>query len=110
MLTRSTIRIALALACAGLAQMPSALAQTLRCGHVLIQPGDDIRYVLEKCGEPTSRITMTEPVMANDTVYPIGIARAGLWRYHRAPGQFPVVLSIAEDGRVQAIEFERTRD
>ena len=113
MLTRSTIRLAVALTCAGLAQMPPALAETLRCGSVLIQPGDDIRYVLEKCGDPTSRITMTEPELANDinvNVYPIGIVRAGRWRYHRAPGQFPVVLSIADDGRVSAIEFERNRD
>src|SRR5215468_4640680 len=41
--------ITLALACAGLAPVKATLAETLRCGSVLIQPGDDARYVLEKC-------------------------------------------------------------
>jgi len=108
MLMRSTIM--LALACAGLTQVQPALAQTLRCGSVLIEPDDDARYVLEKCGEPTS---LSAPVLARGiygNVYQLGIARAGRWPYLRAYGQFTVVLSIADDGRVEAIEFERVRD
>ena len=113
MVMRSTMTLAVVLGCAGFAQMRPALAQTLRCGPVLIVPGDDVRYVLEKCGDPTSSASMTAPMPACGIcgyVYQFGIVRAGRWRYYRAPGQFPAVLSIADDGRVQDIEFDRTRD
>jgi hypothetical protein len=98
------------LACVALLQAP-AFADTLRCGAVLIQPGDDARFVLEKCGEPTLRPSPNAPVLASDTyVVRSGVARADRWRYHRGPGQFAVVLTIGDDGRVQAIDFETRRD
>jgi hypothetical protein len=99
----------LALACAGFAAAQAALAETLRCGSVLIEPGDDAWYVLEKCGDPTS----TMPVLARSiygNVYQIGVIRADRWLFHRSPGQFPAVLTIGDDGRVQEIEFARVRD
>ena len=108
---RPMIKLALALSCASLAQHPPALGQTLRCGAVLIQPGDDARYVLEKCGEPASGPMLSDPAFAEGiNVYHIGLVRADRWRYHRGPGLFPAVLTIADDGRVQDIEFERVRD
>jgi len=113
MLMRPTTTVALALASVGLAQMRPALAETLRCWSVLIEPGDDIRYVLEKCTEPASSTTLTEPPFAAGIyayLYQTGITHAGRWRFHRGPGLFPVVLSIADDGSVQAIEFDRHRD
>jgi Protein of unknown function (DUF2845) len=105
--------IILAFACAGIAQVQPAVAETLRCGTALIEPGDDARYVLEKCGEPTSSSPATAPVLGRDdsgNVYVTGIVRSGRWRYHRGPGQFPVVLTIGDDGRVESIEFEGHRD
>jgi Protein of unknown function (DUF2845) len=105
--------IALALACAGLAPVAPALAETLRCGAVLIQPGDDARYVLEMCGEPGAWTAIGAPVLArgiNGGVYGIGVIRADRWLYHRDFGQFPAVVSIGDDGRVTEIEFEKTRD
>ena len=108
---RSMIWPLAAFASAGLVSLPAAAGDTLRCGSVLIQPGDDARYVLEKCGEPTS-----EPVIASPEsprairVFQIGIMRADRWRYQRQFGQFPAVLTIGDDGRVVSIEFERVRD
>ena len=102
--------VTLALACVGFAQTQPALAQTLRCGSVLIQPGDDARYVLEKCGEPGSTISGAEPAerTVNGNVHwNVG---AGRWRYHRGVGQFSVVLVIGDSGRVEAIEFDHVRD
>ena len=103
--------IKLALACAAFVQQ-AALGETLRCGAVLIQPGDDARYVLEKCGDPAdSARLLTDPGFTEAiNVYRIGVMRADRWRYHRGPGLFPAVLTIADDGRVQDIEFERVRD
>ena len=95
------IAIALALACAGLAAAPAASAETLRCGSVLIQLGDDARYVLEKCGEPTA---WTSIIPAGHGIYgevfQTGVTRADRWLYHRSPGQFPAILTIGDDGRV----------
>lgn len=101
------------LACVALMQMHSAVADTFRCGAVLIQPGDDARFVLEKCGEPAQRPSFNTPVLGSDPngyVYRGSVARADRWRYQRASGQFAVVLVIGDDGRVQAIEFETRRD
>ena len=105
--------ITLALACAGFAAAQAALAQTLRCGSVLIQPGDDARYVLEKCGAPTAWTAITLPGSASNVyinVYQTGATRADRWLYRRDFGQFAAVLAIGDDGRVQEIEFERFRD
>jgi hypothetical protein len=105
--------ITLALACAGLAPVQATLAETLRCGSVLIQAGDDARYVLEKCGEPTARTAINMPESAPSifaNVYHVGITRSDRWLYRRDPGQFAAVLTIGDDGRVAAIEFERFRD
>jgi hypothetical protein len=105
--------ITLALASAGLAPVNATLAETLRCGSVLIQPGDDARYVLQKCGEPISRTAILMPESAHTifvNVYQTGITRSDRWLYQRSPGQFHVVLTIGDDGRVAAIEFERVRN
>jgi hypothetical protein len=40
----------------------SASADILRCGSVLIETGDSARRVLEKCGQPSSKTTVNEPV------------------------------------------------
>jgi hypothetical protein len=93
--------------------MQAALAESLRCGSVLIQTGDDARYVLEKCGEPTAPTVIHMPVLARSSygnIYETGITRSDRWLYRRSPGQFHVVLTIGADGRVAAIEFDRVRD
>jgi len=55
---------------------PSACAaEILRCGAYLIQEGDDAFSVTAKCGEPTERMTITEPLYANSDgggTYPTG--------------------------------------
>jgi len=109
--TRTMIR--LALACAAFAAAQAASAETLRCGSVLIQTGDDARYVLEKCGEPTGRTALGMPVVTRSiygNVFQTAFTRSDRWLYHREPGQFAAVLTIGDDGRVAAIEFERFRD
>ena len=102
--------IAPTLVCAALLEMLPAAADTFRCGTILIQPGDDARFVLEKCGEPTLGPSSEAPGFAGNAIaYWNGVTRAARWRYHRGSGQFPVVLVIGDDGRVLAIEFETWR-
>ena len=102
--------IALSLICATLARIQPALADTLRCGGALIEPGADAAYVLEKCGQPNQALGSGSERGSYANTAPSASLRAGRWRYHRGPGKFPVVVAIGDDGRVQAIRFERHRD
>ncbi len=102
----------LLLGCAGCALMHPAAAEALRCGSVLIEPGDDALYVLEKCGEPASNITVMQSaaVSGASNVYQIGIPQSQRWLISRNRGQFRAVVTIGADGRVEDIRFERRRD
>lgn len=98
----SLILVLLAFNCA------SATAGTLRCGSYLIQEGDDAFSVLDKCGQPTQRMTIAQPAYASSAdggTYPTGVvANTELWRYDRGSGSFPVIIKIV-DGVVQSIHF-----
>ncbi len=83
-----------------------AWADSLRCGSVLIEPGDDAGYVLKNCGEPNSGAASRGPA---DLRPPAEVFHASTWRYDRGPGKFPVVVVIGDDGRVAAIHFEKQR-
>jgi hypothetical protein len=100
-----------AFSCTGLALVGPALADTLRCGSVLIEPGDDAGYVLRNCGEPESAPAVAGPIPDEDAGLesPAEPFRADRWRYDRGSGKFPVVVVIGDDGRVAAIHFERQR-
>ena len=88
----------------------SAIAGTLRCGSYLIQDGDDAFSVLSKCGAPTDRMTIAEPVYATSTdgaTHTTGVVGyTQLWHYDRGPMKFPVIITIS-DGVVQSIRFVR---
>jgi len=76
----------------------AAMADTLRCGSHLIQDGDDAFSVIDKCGEPTQRMTIADPVY---------FSSAELWRYDRGASKFPALLRIV-DGVVESIRFVKT--
>lgn len=86
----------------------SATASTLRCGSYLVQEGDDAFSVLARCGEPTQRMTITEPIYASSAdggTYPTDlVGYTQVWRYDRGSMSFPVIIKIA-DGVVQSIRF-----
>ena len=86
-----------------------SFADTLRCGSSLIKEGDTQGYVQEKCGEPESMQTYTEPVYArreNGTSYEVGTTSKDVWRYKRSNGSFPAVLTF-EKGVLKKLEFEK---
>jgi hypothetical protein len=86
-----------------------AFSETLRCGSSLIQPGATQGYVIEKCGEPSSRETYTEPVIAtrvDGSTYQAGTTSKDIWRYKRGSGKFPAVLTF-EMGVLKKLEFEK---
>src|ERR1700751_6112003 len=100
--------IMLAVACTGITLAGPADAHTLRCGSVLIRPGDGAIYVLEKCLEPAAAMAMARPGWmegVNSNIYPLAFGQLQRWRITRGPGTFPAVLTIGADGRVATIEF-----
>ncbi len=102
---KKTIWSALILAFA----IPAAQADTLRCGSKLIQQGDTAGKVLERCGEPTNKQVITEPVRAATALggtMQTGTYTYEIWRYARGNGKFPALLRI-EGGVVKRLEYER---
>ncbi len=86
-----------------------AFADTLRCGSSVIKEGDTQGYVQDKCGEPGSKQTYTEPVRAirpNGTSYEVGTTSKDVWRYKRDGGSLPAVLTF-EKGVLKKLEFEK---
>ncbi|MFO7277276.1 MAG: DUF2845 domain-containing protein [Pseudomonadota bacterium] len=98
-----TFLLAVALVCGA----PYAHGETLRCGSVLIERGAMRAYVLAKCGEPTSRSEISEPVRArraNGTTYVIGTTTREVWHYERGYGKLPATLTFSE-GVLKEIRF-----
>ncbi len=81
--------------------------ETMRCGNVLIQPGESLGFVLDQCGPPQLRSTVTDPVWARGLLgtYVAGISGYEIWRYDRGAGQFPANL-VFREGKLRRIEFE----
>lgn len=104
------LRLPFALACMAYTLTQPAYADALRCRSELIKQGDAAGRVVEKCGEPTSKTSVDEPIWSqgpNGTVYQSGSTHSELWRYTFGPNKFPAVLKIA-DGVVQSITFEKS--
>jgi hypothetical protein len=83
-------------------------ADTFRCKSALIRVGDAQAYVHAKCGEPTSRQTITEEVRAVGPLggtNVVGTATRDIWRYGRSSRRFAAVLTF-EGGVLKKLEFE----
>jgi hypothetical protein len=96
------------LSIAALLLATSAHADTLRCGSSLISEGAAQPYVREKCGEPASKMEITEPVMARGWAgtQQVGTTTRQIWRYSRSSRKFPAVLTF-EGGVLKKLVFEK---
>lgn len=86
-----------------------AMADTFRCKSALIRVGDQQGYVYSKCGEPTSKQTVTEDVRAVGPLggtNVVGTASKDIWRYSRSSRQFTAVLTF-QGGVLKTLEFEK---
>jgi Protein of unknown function (DUF2845) len=86
-----------------------ARADTMRCGSSLIAVGAVAAEVAQKCGEPDSRMELSEPIRArrpDGTSYVVGTATREIWHYQRRSGQFPADLTF-EGGVLKRIDFEK---
>jgi len=87
---------------------PAAWADTLRCKNSLISVGATQGFVAEKCGEPDSKATFSEPirvVIPGGGSFENGSVSRDVWRYRRGGG-FPAVLTF-EGGVLKKLEFEK---
>lgn len=76
-----------------------AWAESFRCGTHLIQEGMPAAEIAAKCGEPASKETVREPIMArrpNGSAFRVGETVTEHWIYDRGPGRFPVHIEIEE--------------
>jgi hypothetical protein len=86
-----------------------AAADTFRCGSSLIREGDMQSYVQSKCGDPTSKETITEDVRAVGRLggtNVVGTATRDIWRYRKSSRAFAAVLTF-EGGVLKKLEFEK---
>ena len=77
-----------------------------RCSNVLISRGDESGEVLDKCGAPNARETVSEPMYArnaNGSTRQIGVVERELWTYESS-NRIPVRLTF-EEGKVTRIEY-----
>jgi hypothetical protein len=87
------------------AEVRGADVDTWRCSNTVIARNDSIDKVLDRCGEPNARETVTEPVYArnvNGGTRQIGVVERELWTYDRS-NRIPVRLTF-EEGKITRIE------
>jgi len=86
-----------------------AQADTFRCGSKLIMEGDTAGEVLERCGEPSNKQVITEPIRTPNAIggtSQVGTYTYEIWRYQRGAGKFAALLRI-EGGVVKELKYER---
>lgn len=60
---------------------------SMRCGTHLVDEGDSVEQVLERCGQPLSRI-VNEPALRNNGVPKLNAARTEFWVYGPSGGVY----------------------
>jgi hypothetical protein len=77
-----------------------------RCSSVIISRGDTRAEVLDKCGEPSGRETVTEPRYvrnANGSMRQMGVVTYEIFTYEGSH-RIPVRLTF-EEGKVSKLEY-----
>ncbi|MCO4025766.1 DUF2845 domain-containing protein [Pseudomonas aeruginosa] len=77
---------------------------SMRCGTHLVDEGDSVEQVLERCGQPLSRI-VNEPTLRNNGVPKLNAARTEFWVYGPSGGVYRHLRFI--DGKLVEIRLER---
>lgn len=87
----------------------SVHAESMRCGQFIVDETTSVAELLTKCGEPTSKETSSEDVLARNPdsgfTRKIGTKITERWRYQRSDRALPMTVTIV-DGKV--VRLERT--
>ncbi len=96
-----------ALALTVLALSSAAHAENFRCGKWIASTDLSVAELVARCGEPASRETRTENVLARSHtgggMYKTGEIVVETWTYLRGTQAPPVLVTIV-DGRIKSIE------
>jgi hypothetical protein len=93
------------------ALLPAVAAQAadsnFRCGKWVVSRDMDVSELRAKCGEPVSRETRVEDVMARNQntglMYKTGVTQTEIWTYDRGSTAPSMIVTIV-DGRIKSIE------
>ena len=92
----------------GFALIPGFVdAETIRCGNDLIVEGTPTAIIRDKCGEPTSIDSTSQPVYArhaDGTTYQVGVETVDFWFYDFGSRRIPVRMTV-RDGIAEKIEL-----
>jgi hypothetical protein len=84
-----------------------ARAESMRCGPSIVDETTSVADLIAKCGEPESRQTKTEDVLARNPetglTRKIGTKIIERWIYQRSSGALPMAVTIV-DGKVVRLE------
>ena len=90
----------------GMLPLAAPADETFRCGKWIASSAMTVAELSEKCGEPTSRTTRTEDVMARNhnvnLMVKVGETTTEIWTYDR--GANPAMIVTIIDGRIKSIE------
>ena len=88
----------------------SAQADNFRCGKWIATTDLSVPELLSKCGEPASRATRIEDVMARSQttggMYKTGERTVETWIYERGTSAAPMVVTLV-DVRIKSIERQQ---
>jgi hypothetical protein len=96
---------------AGLGLVATANAdESFRCGKWVVTSAMSVQEFAAKCGQPTSRTSKTEDVMARNRstglMLKVGESTLETWTYDRGTQAQPMVLTIV-DGKIKSIDRGR---
>ena len=84
--------------------------ETFRCGKWIVSSDLTVPDLLQKCGEPTTRKTEVQDVLARNRDYGLvtkqGETTIETWTYDRGSQAKPMVVTIV-DGRIKSIDRQK---
>ena len=83
--------------------------ETFRCGQWIASSAMTVAELTEKCGEPTSRESKTEDVLARNNnvglMMKVGETTVETWIYNR--GANPAMVVTIVDGHIKSIDRQK---
>jgi Protein of unknown function (DUF2845) len=107
--TIGAMKISMLGAVALLWPLAASADETFRCGKWIASSAMTVTELIQKCGEPTSRESETEDVMARNhnvgLMVKVGETTVATWTYDR--GANPAMVVTIVDGHIKSIDRQK---